>query len=175
MQKFQPKFTEEQKRELLEVHPWIQKGGLPGAVTNSVCFNGYFFFQYKSINFYLRLKSTWITELEHSEPYLQCNPNHVFAESSCIVFNWAYSQVCVHKISNIVWETLLKFMLLGISSNVSNYKMPLRKEMWVTFFLVFLKECIYCEENVNSRLYAQDEEEIHKMELNEMNEAIGGE
>ncbi|XP_028586847.2 LOW QUALITY PROTEIN: period circadian protein homolog 2 [Podarcis muralis] len=70
MQKFQPKFTEEQKRELLEVHPWIQKGGLPGAVTNS--------------------------------------------------------------------------------------------------------ECIYCEENVNSRLYAQDEEEIHKMELNEMMKPLGG-
>ncbi|XP_061492707.1 period circadian protein homolog 2 isoform X2 [Rhineura floridana] len=37
MQKFQPKFTEEQKRELLEVHPWIQKGGPPGAVTNLEC------------------------------------------------------------------------------------------------------------------------------------------
>ncbi|XP_044288776.1 period circadian protein homolog 2 isoform X1 [Varanus komodoensis] len=37
MQKFQPKFTEEQKRELLEVHPWIQKGGLPEAVANSEC------------------------------------------------------------------------------------------------------------------------------------------
>uniref|UniRef100_A0A8C3XR78 Period circadian protein homolog 2 n=1 Tax=Chelydra serpentina TaxID=8475 RepID=A0A8C3XR78_CHESE len=35
MQKFQPKFTEEQKRELIEVHPWIQKGGLPKAVANS--------------------------------------------------------------------------------------------------------------------------------------------
>ncbi|EMP33303.1 Period circadian protein like protein 2 [Chelonia mydas] len=37
MQKFQPKFTEEQKRELIEVHPWIQKGGLPKAVANSEC------------------------------------------------------------------------------------------------------------------------------------------
>ncbi|XP_066476293.1 period circadian protein homolog 2 [Tiliqua scincoides] len=37
MQQFQPKFTEEQKKELLEVHPWIQKGGLPGAVVNSEC------------------------------------------------------------------------------------------------------------------------------------------
>uniref|UniRef100_A0A8C0GX29 Period circadian protein homolog 2 n=1 Tax=Chelonoidis abingdonii TaxID=106734 RepID=A0A8C0GX29_CHEAB len=35
MQKFQPKFTEEQKRELIEVHPWIQKDRLPKAVTNS--------------------------------------------------------------------------------------------------------------------------------------------
>uniref|UniRef100_A0ACB8FA72 Period circadian protein 2 n=1 Tax=Sphaerodactylus townsendi TaxID=933632 RepID=A0ACB8FA72_9SAUR len=37
MQKFQPKFTEAQKRELLEVHPWIQKGGLPDAVSNLDC------------------------------------------------------------------------------------------------------------------------------------------
>ncbi|XP_074924663.1 period circadian protein homolog 2 isoform X2 [Chelonoidis abingdonii] len=37
MQKFQPKFTEEQKRELIEVHPWIQKDRLPKAVTNSEC------------------------------------------------------------------------------------------------------------------------------------------
>ncbi|XP_067395029.1 period circadian protein homolog 2 isoform X2 [Emydura macquarii macquarii] len=37
MQTFQPKFTEEQKRELIEVHPWIQKGGLPKAVANSEC------------------------------------------------------------------------------------------------------------------------------------------
>uniref|UniRef100_A0A8C0GXT0 Period circadian protein homolog 2 n=1 Tax=Chelonoidis abingdonii TaxID=106734 RepID=A0A8C0GXT0_CHEAB len=40
MQKFQPKFTEEQKRELIEVHPWIQKDRLPKAVTNSVSLNG---------------------------------------------------------------------------------------------------------------------------------------
>ncbi|XP_077205078.1 period circadian protein homolog 2 [Paroedura picta] len=37
MQKFQPKFTEAQKKELLEVHPWIQKGGLPAAVSNLDC------------------------------------------------------------------------------------------------------------------------------------------
>ncbi|XP_042313244.1 period circadian protein homolog 2 isoform X2 [Sceloporus undulatus] len=37
MQKFQPKFTEDQKRELLEVHPWIQMGELPETVANSVC------------------------------------------------------------------------------------------------------------------------------------------
>ncbi|XP_039343701.1 period circadian protein homolog 2 isoform X2 [Mauremys reevesii] len=37
MQKFQPKFTEEQKRELIEVHPWIQKGRFPKAVANSEC------------------------------------------------------------------------------------------------------------------------------------------
>ncbi|XP_014458372.1 period circadian protein homolog 2 isoform X1 [Alligator mississippiensis] len=37
MQKFQPKFTEEQKKELIEVHPWIQKGGHPKAVSNSEC------------------------------------------------------------------------------------------------------------------------------------------
>ncbi|XP_032048951.1 period circadian protein homolog 2 [Aythya fuligula] len=37
MQKLQPKFTEEQKRELIEVHPWIQQGGLPKTVANSEC------------------------------------------------------------------------------------------------------------------------------------------
>lgn len=36
MQKLQPKFTEDQKRELIEVHPWIQQGGLPKTVANSV-------------------------------------------------------------------------------------------------------------------------------------------
>lgn len=39
MQKLQPKFTEEQKRELIEVHPWIQQGGLPKTVANSVSLN----------------------------------------------------------------------------------------------------------------------------------------
>ncbi|KAH0623996.1 hypothetical protein JD844_007245 [Phrynosoma platyrhinos] len=69
MQKFQPKFTEDQKTELLEVHPWIQKGELPETVANSVC--------------------------------------------------------------------------------------------------------MYCEENVNSGSYIQDEEDIHVMELNEMSEVCG--
>lgn len=69
MQKFQPKFTEEQKKELHEVHPWMQKGRLPGVVAKS--------------------------------------------------------------------------------------------------------ECIYCEETVKSGSYAQDEEELHEMELNELSEASG--
>ncbi|XP_054838947.1 period circadian protein homolog 2 [Eublepharis macularius] len=69
MQKFQPRFTEAQKKELLEVHPWIQKGGLPAAVANL--------------------------------------------------------------------------------------------------------DCVYCEEKIKSRPFMQDEEEIHEMELNEMNEANG--
>ncbi|XP_013908830.1 PREDICTED: period circadian protein homolog 2 isoform X2 [Thamnophis sirtalis] len=37
MQMFQPIFTEDQKRELLEVHPWIHKGELPQALANSLC------------------------------------------------------------------------------------------------------------------------------------------
>lgn len=32
LQKTQPRFSEEQKKELMEVHPWIKKGGLPKAV-----------------------------------------------------------------------------------------------------------------------------------------------
>ncbi|XP_051555706.1 period circadian protein homolog 2-like isoform X2 [Myxocyprinus asiaticus] len=32
MQKSQPCFTEEQKRELAEVHPWLRRGGLPKAI-----------------------------------------------------------------------------------------------------------------------------------------------
>ncbi|XP_060539140.1 period circadian protein homolog 2 isoform X2 [Pantherophis guttatus] len=39
MQMFQPVFTEDQKRELLEVHPWIHKGELPQALANSLCVN----------------------------------------------------------------------------------------------------------------------------------------
>uniref|UniRef100_A0A8C6Y360 Period circadian protein homolog 2 n=1 Tax=Naja naja TaxID=35670 RepID=A0A8C6Y360_NAJNA len=41
MQMFQPIFTEDQKRELLEVHPWIHKGELPQALANSVCFRDF--------------------------------------------------------------------------------------------------------------------------------------
>lgn len=29
LQKSQPSFTEEQKKELMQVHPWMKKGGLP--------------------------------------------------------------------------------------------------------------------------------------------------
>uniref|UniRef100_A0A7N8WQJ7 Period circadian protein homolog 2 n=1 Tax=Mastacembelus armatus TaxID=205130 RepID=A0A7N8WQJ7_9TELE len=32
LQKSQPRFSEEQKKELIEVHPWIKKGGLPKAI-----------------------------------------------------------------------------------------------------------------------------------------------
>ncbi|XP_070610164.1 period circadian protein homolog 2-like [Erythrolamprus reginae] len=39
MQMFQPIFTEDQKNELLEVHPWIHKGELPQALANSLCVN----------------------------------------------------------------------------------------------------------------------------------------
>uniref|UniRef100_A0A673CEY8 Period circadian protein homolog 2 n=1 Tax=Sphaeramia orbicularis TaxID=375764 RepID=A0A673CEY8_9TELE len=32
LHKSQPRFTEEQKKELMEVHPWMKKGGLPKAI-----------------------------------------------------------------------------------------------------------------------------------------------
>lgn len=32
LQKNQPRFSDEQKKELIEVHPWMRKGGLPKAV-----------------------------------------------------------------------------------------------------------------------------------------------
>lgn len=38
MQKHQPRFTEEQKRELSQVHPWIRTGRLPRAINISVSF-----------------------------------------------------------------------------------------------------------------------------------------
>uniref|UniRef100_A0A8C9VG41 Period circadian protein homolog 2 n=1 Tax=Scleropages formosus TaxID=113540 RepID=A0A8C9VG41_SCLFO len=38
MQKSQPRFTEEQKEELAEVHPWVKKGGLPKAINLKVKF-----------------------------------------------------------------------------------------------------------------------------------------
>ncbi|XP_074555101.1 period circadian protein homolog 1b [Halichoeres trimaculatus] len=37
MQKHQPRFTEEQKKELSQVHPWIRKGRLPRAINISGC------------------------------------------------------------------------------------------------------------------------------------------
>ncbi|XP_008292730.1 period circadian protein homolog 2 isoform X3 [Stegastes partitus] len=37
MQKNQPRFSEEQKKELIAVHPWIKKGGLPKAIDVKMC------------------------------------------------------------------------------------------------------------------------------------------
>ncbi|KAL0970479.1 hypothetical protein UPYG_G00242630 [Umbra pygmaea] len=37
MQKHQPRFTEDQKRELSQVHPWIRTGRLPRAINVSAC------------------------------------------------------------------------------------------------------------------------------------------
>lgn len=37
MQKLQPRYTDDQKRELGEIHPWIQRGVLPWAVEASGC------------------------------------------------------------------------------------------------------------------------------------------
>ncbi|XP_043925967.1 period circadian protein homolog 2 [Protopterus annectens] len=37
MQKLQPEFTEEQRKELMEVHPWIKKGALPKAIDVKDC------------------------------------------------------------------------------------------------------------------------------------------
>uniref|UniRef100_A0ABM5EJ85 Period circadian protein homolog 1 isoform X4 n=1 Tax=Pogona vitticeps TaxID=103695 RepID=A0ABM5EJ85_9SAUR len=37
MQKRQPRFTEEQKKELAEVHPWVHKGILPKAINITAC------------------------------------------------------------------------------------------------------------------------------------------
>lgn len=36
MQKRQPRFSEEQKRELAEVHTWVQKGVLPKPINITV-------------------------------------------------------------------------------------------------------------------------------------------
>ncbi|XP_029930386.1 period circadian protein homolog 2 isoform X2 [Myripristis murdjan] len=37
LQKSQPRFTEDQKKELMEVHPWIKRGGLPNSLDVKVC------------------------------------------------------------------------------------------------------------------------------------------
>ncbi|KAM6152756.1 period circadian protein homolog 2 [Erethizon dorsatum] len=37
LQKSQPRFTESQRRELCEVHPWVQTGGLPAAIDVAEC------------------------------------------------------------------------------------------------------------------------------------------
>lgn len=36
LHKKQPRFSEQQKKELIEVHPWMKKGGLPEAIDNKV-------------------------------------------------------------------------------------------------------------------------------------------
>lgn len=36
LQKKQPRFSEQQKKELVEVHSWMKKGGLPEAIDNKV-------------------------------------------------------------------------------------------------------------------------------------------
>ncbi|MBN3300653.1 PER2 protein, partial [Amia calva] len=43
MKKKQPRFTQEQKKELMEVHPWMKRGGLPKAidVTECICCEDY--------------------------------------------------------------------------------------------------------------------------------------
>uniref|UniRef100_G3PJQ0 Period circadian clock 2 n=1 Tax=Gasterosteus aculeatus aculeatus TaxID=481459 RepID=G3PJQ0_GASAC len=38
LQKNQPRFSEEQQKELVAVHPWIKKGGLPKAIDIKACF-----------------------------------------------------------------------------------------------------------------------------------------
>ncbi|XP_061695077.1 period circadian protein homolog 2 isoform X2 [Syngnathoides biaculeatus] len=37
MQKNQPRFSEEQKKELMQVHPWMKKGGLPKVLNVTAC------------------------------------------------------------------------------------------------------------------------------------------
>lgn len=37
LQKSQPRFTEEQRKELIEVHPWIKQGNLPRVIDVQVC------------------------------------------------------------------------------------------------------------------------------------------
>nr|XP_048297829.1 period circadian protein homolog 2 isoform X1 [Myodes glareolus]XP_048297830.1 period circadian protein homolog 2 isoform X1 [Myodes glareolus] len=37
LQRFQPRLTESQRRELQEVHPWVQTGGLPAAIDVTDC------------------------------------------------------------------------------------------------------------------------------------------
>ncbi|XP_022534710.2 period circadian protein homolog 2 isoform X2 [Astyanax mexicanus] len=37
MQKSQPRFSEEQKKELAEVHPWLRRGGLPKSIDVKAC------------------------------------------------------------------------------------------------------------------------------------------
>lgn len=36
MQKSQPHFTSDQRRELVEEHPWMRRGGLPAAINVKV-------------------------------------------------------------------------------------------------------------------------------------------
>lgn len=55
-------------------------------------------------------------------------------------------------------------MRLGVRAGIINV-------LWETLSL--FKECIYCEDNLQSRFNTSYNEEIHEMELNEMIENIG--
>lgn len=48
LQKSQPRFSEEQKKELIKVHPWFQKGSLPKAIDIKVEWPFYCIFVFKS-------------------------------------------------------------------------------------------------------------------------------
>ena len=39
MQKSQPRFTSDQRRELIEQHTWMRRGGLPKAIDVKACVN----------------------------------------------------------------------------------------------------------------------------------------
>lgn len=104
MHKFQPRFTEEQKKELLEVHPWIQKGGLLETVINSVGFNAYFSLMIK-VNFYLRLMFKCL--LMSHWPLPDSTISH-----SLIIF-WLVITTCE---SQLVLMVRFKYLDLSLSS-----------------------------------------------------------
>lgn len=56
LQKSQPRFTEEQKKELIDVHPWIKKGSLPKVLDVKV--EGHFYAFCSNWNMCFRGKTT---------------------------------------------------------------------------------------------------------------------
>uniref|UniRef100_A0A7N9B008 Period circadian protein homolog 2 n=1 Tax=Mastacembelus armatus TaxID=205130 RepID=A0A7N9B008_9TELE len=58
LQKSQPRFSEEQKKELIEVHPWIKKGGLPKAIDIKTIECEYTYCILNDILFYFNIRCT---------------------------------------------------------------------------------------------------------------------
>lgn len=66
MQKSQPHFSSDQRRELVEEHPWMRRGGLPAAInvkvrtTHVLCFSNISLLQHSTSQYSPSLMKPWI-------------------------------------------------------------------------------------------------------------------
>lgn len=63
LQPLQPWFTQEQREELAEVHPWIQQRGIPQEIDTQVCSAlpaiSYLHFEVKRIGSFFSERGSW--------------------------------------------------------------------------------------------------------------------